>query len=108
MLLRWTSVGCAVRTGHTSASCSQHVRSVKRAVRPRPLSEDVLDEAQAAFQQLSSEPFTREDTREAFDNLGRFFEVLERWAREDAQKGHGPFSRWLGDTHPSRCERRDV
>ncbi len=78
---------------------------MKRAIAsPRPPSEALLDEVQAAFQRRTSRPYTRDDAREAVHNLGRFFEVLERWAREDAAKGLGPLAGRLGDTTPPELE----
>jgi len=69
---------------------------MRRAIpSPRPPSDEVLDEVQVAFQRVSPRPFSREDAREAVHNLARFFDVLERWAREDEE--HGPLSGQLGN-----------
>lgn len=67
---------------------------------PRPPSEAVVDEIQAAFQRLSPRPYSRDDAREAVHNLARFFDVLERWAVEDAADGRGPLAGRLGDATP--------
>jgi hypothetical protein len=63
-------------------------------------SDEVLDGLANAFQPYSKEPITRDDAREMAENLHGFFGVLERWAREDAANGKGP---WAGrdlDDHP--------
>ncbi len=63
----------------------------------REASDAALDGVVGAFQPLSPVPLTRDDAREITENLGRFFEILERWAVEDAQKGRGPLGSRLRD-----------
>ena len=80
---------------------------MKRSIpSPRPPSDAVIDEVQAAFQRRSSQHYSRDDAKEAVHNLGRFFDVLERWAREDAAQGRGPLAGRLGDTTPPELEAR--
>lgn len=54
-------------------------------------SDEVLDDLTTAFQPYSPDPLTRDDASEIAENLHGFFGVLERWAREDAAKGFGPW-----------------
>jgi hypothetical protein len=70
----------------------------------REASDAALDGVAQCFQPLSAVPLSRDDAREITENLGRFFDVLERWAVEDAQRGVGPLAerfRDLGLTTPA-------
>ncbi len=64
---------------------------------PRPASDAVIDDVQVALQRLSPRPYGRDDAREALHNLGRFFDVLERWSRVDAAKAREVGVGRLGD-----------
>ncbi len=59
----------------------------------RGVPDDVLDDLGRVFQPHAPKPLTRDDTREIADNLHGFFSVLERWARNEAAQGRGP---WAG------------
>lgn len=58
----------------------------------REASDTALDGVVQAFQPLSAVPLSRDDAREITENLGRFFDILERWAVDDAQRGKGPLA----------------
>ena len=60
---------------------------------PPQLSDEALDALAEAFQPLDPEPITRDRAQGFAENLHAFFGVLERWAREDAALGLGP---WAG------------
>jgi hypothetical protein len=77
----------------------------------REASDAALDGVVLAFQPLSAAHLTRDDAREITENLGRFFDILERWAVEDAQRGKGPLAerfRDLGLTIPPTNTAGDV
>lgn len=59
----------------------------------QPVSDDALDAIIEAFQPLDPKPITRDRAQRMVENLHGFFGVLERWAREDAANGKGP---WAG------------
>lgn len=63
-------------------------------------SDEVLDDLATAFQPYSPDPIGRDDAREIAENLHGFFGVLERWAREDAANGKGPWADLALDDHP--------
>lgn len=66
----------------------------ERAVRGgwRRASDAALDGVVQVFQPMSAAPLTRDDAQEITENLGKFFEILERWAIEDAARGKGPLA----------------
>lgn len=59
----------------------------------QPVSDAALDALIEAFQPLDPQPITRSRAQRMAENLHGFFSVLERWAREDAAVGKGP---WAG------------